>query len=128
MARYRLSRDLLGDVTVMEPVSVFEALAFQKHAAAVVTDSGCIQEEAYLLGVPCVTVRENTERHLTVVNGANRVTGFAPATMRAGVRWALALENKEWPNTYGHPVAGARIVQRIGEPHSAAPAAALSFA
>jgi UDP-N-acetylglucosamine 2-epimerase len=129
MRQHQLSSDLLGGVSVIEPVSVFEALALQKHAAAVVTDSGCIQEEAYVLGVPCVTIRENTERHLTVANGANRVTGFAPAAMRDGVRWALALEHREWPNIYGHPGAGARIVRRICEKRrETEPAGDLSFA
>lgn len=129
MKRFGLDASMLGDVTITDPVSIFEALAFQKHAAAVVTDSGCIQEEAYILGVPCVTVRENTERHLTVANGANTVTGFSPAAMRAGVQWALSLERKEWPGIYGHAGAGARIVKRIAErPVEAELTPELSFA
>ena len=129
MRRHRLSKDVLGDVTIMEPVPIFDALAFQKHAAAVITDSGCIQEEAYLLRVPCVTVRENTERHLTGAHGANRVTGFSPGAMMDGVRWALQLESREWPNIYGFPGVGTRVVQRIGElTYQFEPAADLSFA
>lgn len=115
MKRFDLDASLLGDVTLTEPVSIFESLAFQKHAAAVITDSGCIQEEAYILGVPCVTVRDNTERHLTVANGANTITGFSPAAMRAGVQWALSLEHEKWPSIYGDAGAGARIVHRIAE-------------
>jgi UDP-N-acetylglucosamine 2-epimerase (non-hydrolysing) len=129
MNRFRLDERLLGNVTLTEPVSIFESLAYQKHAAAIVTDSGCIQEEAYILGVPCVTVRENTERHLTVANGANTITGFAPASMRAGVQWALTLRQKDWPSIYGTAGVGARIVRRIAErPCEEELAPALSFA
>jgi UDP-N-acetylglucosamine 2-epimerase (non-hydrolysing) len=119
----------LGDVKVMEPVTAFESLTLQKHAAAVITDSGCIQEEAYLLGVPCVTVRENTERHLTVNNGANKVTGFAPEAIKAAVQWALTLNERNWPAIYGLPGVGARIVRRVAErTWEASPDVGLSYA
>lgn len=59
-----------------EPVDVIESLARIRYAAAVVTDSGGIQEEAAIYGTPCVTVRENTERWETVDAGLNVVTGF----------------------------------------------------
>jgi UDP-N-acetylglucosamine 2-epimerase (non-hydrolysing) len=129
LRRHGLGRDVLGDIEILGPVPVFESLALQKHAAAVITDSGCIQEEAYLLGVPCVTVRDNTERHLTVTNGANVITGFSPAKMRAGVQWALTLQQRNWPDIYGSQGAGARIVQRIGEwSCTAQPPVGLSYA
>jgi UDP-N-acetylglucosamine 2-epimerase len=115
MRRHGLRKTLLGNVKVIEPVSVFDSLALQKHATAVITDSGCIQEEAYLLGVPCVTLRENTERHLTVAHGANVVTGFAPAAMRSGIQWALATKKTTWPDIYGAAGAGSRIVRRVLE-------------
>lgn len=113
----------LGNVHVREPVSTFESLGLQKHAAAVLTDSGCLQEEAYLLNVPCVTIRENTERHLTVAHGANVVTGFEPARILEATERALTLPSKVWPNIYGVPGAGRRIVRHImaelSEPRSA---------
>src|SRR5436190_5586421 len=71
VSRYGLPKDLLAGVEVIDPVTVFESLSLQRHARAVLTDSGCVQEEAYLLDTPCVTIRENTERHLTVIHGAN---------------------------------------------------------
>jgi UDP-N-acetylglucosamine 2-epimerase (non-hydrolysing) len=103
----------LGNVHVLEPVSTFQSLGLQKHAAAVLTDSGCVQEEAYLLDVPCVTIRDNTERHLTVAHGANVVTGFEPARILEETERALALARKAWPNIYGTAGAGKRIVGRI---------------
>lgn len=103
----------LGSVHVLEPVSTFQSLGLQKHAAAVLTDSGCIQEEAYLLNVPCVTIRDNTERHLTVTHGANVVVGFEPGPIIEATERAMALPRRVWPNVYGAPGAGKRIVGRI---------------
>jgi UDP-N-acetylglucosamine 2-epimerase len=111
------NRDVLGDVMVLEPVTALQSLTLEKHANAIITDSGCIQEEAYLFNVPCVTVRENTERHLTVQNGANVVTGFEPDSIRAGVNWALTLARQTWPDIYGTPGVGARIIRRVAEQH-----------
>ena len=113
MKKHAIPLRTLGNVHVREPVSTFESLALQKHAAAVLTDSGCVQEEAYLLNVPCVTIRDNTERHLTVANGANVVTGFEPARILEATERALALRKGAWPNIYGNPGAGKRIVSRI---------------
>jgi UDP-N-acetylglucosamine 2-epimerase len=113
LKHHGLGRQLLGDVMIMDPVTIFQSLALEKHAAAIVSDSGCIQEEAYLLGVPCVTVRENTERHLTVMHGANVVTGFEPESIRAGIQWALSSQHRKWPPIYGAPGVGTRIVRRV---------------
>ncbi|HEY2785743.1 MAG TPA: UDP-N-acetylglucosamine 2-epimerase (non-hydrolyzing) [Fimbriiglobus sp.] len=62
-------------VTLTEPVGYIDFLALQKHAAVVVTDSGGIQEETTYLGVPCLTVRENTERPVTISVGTNTLVG-----------------------------------------------------
>jgi UDP-N-acetylglucosamine 2-epimerase len=111
--RHGIEAALLGGVELMEPVSVFESLSLQKHAAAVLTDSGCIQEEAYMLKVPCVTIRENTERFLTVQNGANVVTGFTASRIRSAVWQALRTEERGWPDIFGHPGVGKRIARLI---------------
>jgi UDP-N-acetylglucosamine 2-epimerase len=110
MKKHAIPLRALGSVDVREPVATFESLALQKHAAAVLTDSGCLQEEAYLLNVPCVTIRDNTERHLTVAQGANVVTGFDPARILEATERALATRNTAWPKIYGDPGAGKRIV------------------
>lgn len=60
---------------LLEPVPYLEFLALQRGATAVVTDSGGIQEETTYLGVPCITVRENTERPVTVNMGTNILVG-----------------------------------------------------
>jgi UDP-N-acetylglucosamine 2-epimerase (non-hydrolysing) len=66
------------DVHVVEPLSYREFLSLELGAAAVVTDSGGVQEETTALGVPCFTLRENTERPVTVTDGTNVVLGLDP--------------------------------------------------
>jgi len=61
-----------------EPLGYLDFVALVSRAAVVLTDSGGIQEETTLLGVPCLTLRENTERPVTVTHGTNRVIGVAP--------------------------------------------------
>jgi UDP-N-acetylglucosamine 2-epimerase (non-hydrolysing) len=63
----------LGDVTVLPPIRYLEMLDLVESAGVVVTDSGGLQEETTALGVPCLTVRENTERPITVTEGTNRL-------------------------------------------------------
>jgi UDP-N-acetylglucosamine 2-epimerase (non-hydrolysing) len=60
---------------LLEPLPYLEFLALQRHAAMVITDSGGIQEETTFLGVPCLTVRENTERPITITHGTNQLVG-----------------------------------------------------
>jgi UDP-N-acetylglucosamine 2-epimerase (non-hydrolysing) len=60
---------------LMEPLGYLDFLALMRHAALVITDSGGIQEETTFLGIPCLTVRENTERPITVVLGTNILVG-----------------------------------------------------
>jgi UDP-N-acetylglucosamine 2-epimerase (non-hydrolysing) len=60
---------------LLDPLPYLEFLALQRHAAIVITDSGGIQEETTFLGVPCLTVRENTERPVTVTRGTNQLVG-----------------------------------------------------
>jgi UDP-N-acetylglucosamine 2-epimerase (non-hydrolysing) len=75
-------RDLGGAkddrVLLLEPQSYRRFLSLEAGAAAVVTDSGGVQEETTALGVPCFTLRDNTERPVTVSHGTNTVLGMAP--------------------------------------------------
>lgn len=67
---------------VIDPLGYLEFLALQKHAKVVLTDSGGIQEETTYLGTPCITVRENTERPITVTLGTNVLVGHDWALLR----------------------------------------------
>jgi UDP-N-acetylglucosamine 2-epimerase (non-hydrolysing) len=62
-------------VMLTEPLGYLEFLGLQRHAKLIITDSGGIQEESTYLGVPCLTVRENTERPVTVTVGTNILVG-----------------------------------------------------
>jgi UDP-N-acetylglucosamine 2-epimerase (non-hydrolysing) len=63
------------NLRLLEPLPYIEFLALQRKATVVITDSGGIQEETTYLGVPCLTVRENTERPVTVTLGTNTIIG-----------------------------------------------------
>jgi UDP-N-acetylglucosamine 2-epimerase (non-hydrolysing) len=63
------------DIILTEPVGYLDFISLMKNAEVVVTDSGGIQEETTFLGVQCVTVRDNTERPVTVEVGTNHLAG-----------------------------------------------------
>lgn len=62
-------------IRVIEPLGYFDFLCMQKRSAVILTDSGGIQEESTVLGVPCLTLRDNTERPVTIDSGTNRLAG-----------------------------------------------------
>jgi UDP-N-acetylglucosamine 2-epimerase (non-hydrolysing) len=69
-------------LTMLEPIGYIEFLSLVAHAAGVLTDSGGIQEETTFLGIPCLTLRENTERPITESMGTNMLLGLAPERIR----------------------------------------------
>lgn len=77
--------DLLGSFAIktLPPQGYLEMLGLMREARVVLTDSGGIQEETTALGVPCITLRENTERPITVVQGTNTVVGTDATKIRA---------------------------------------------
>ncbi|WNM60272.1 non-hydrolyzing UDP-N-acetylglucosamine 2-epimerase [Candidatus Nitrospira neomarina] len=64
-----------SSITIIEPLGYLDFLALMANARLVLTDSGGIQEETTILGVPCVTIRPNTERPITIESGTNRLAG-----------------------------------------------------
>lgn len=79
-----------GKVRLMDPLPYLDFLGLQTRAAAVITDSGGIQEETTFLGVPCLTVRENTERPVTVELGTNVLVGRDMNRLRAELTRVLS--------------------------------------
>src|SRR3954447_9639220 len=75
-------------VTLTDPVGYLDFLSLESEAAAVLTDSGGIQEETTYLGIPCFTLRDNTERPVTIRAGTNTLLGLDPAAI-AGIPAAL---------------------------------------
>lgn len=103
----------LGAVVVLEPVRYLEMLDLVEGAGAVVTDSGGVQEETTALGVPCFTVRENTERPITVTEGTNRLVPD-PDDLCAAVLSANGPTARRRPDGWdGH--ASDRVVQAFVE-------------
>jgi UDP-N-acetylglucosamine 2-epimerase (non-hydrolysing) len=83
-------RKVGGGIIVMPPSGYLDFIALQAGAAVVLTDSGGVQEETTALGVPCLTLRDNTERPITVGEGTNVVVGRDPRRIVAVCREVLA--------------------------------------
>ena len=102
---------------LLEPLPYLEFLALQRYATMVITDSGGVQEETTFLGVPCLTVRENTERPVTLTLGTNQLVGRSPMRLRDAAQAILresrngAVSNHRVPLWDGH--AAARIADVI---------------
>lgn len=97
---------------LLEPIGYLEFLALQQRARVVITDSGGIQEETTYLGVPCLTLRENTERPVTVELGTNVLIGRDMDLLRASVQKILA---GQWKNGHIPPLWDGQASQRIAK-------------
>jgi UDP-N-acetylglucosamine 2-epimerase (non-hydrolysing) len=81
-----------GKVKLVDPLGYIEFMNLVTGARAVITDSGGVQEETTYLGIPCLTLRENTERPVTVTEGSNRLV--KPQTLAAELDRALAVKGR----------------------------------
>ena len=97
-------------IQAIPPVGYFDMLALQKNARIVLTDSGGVQEESCILGVPCVTFRDNTERPETVEIGANYLVGMDSGRILEAVTKSLK-GKKKWKHPFGDGRTGERIVE-----------------
>jgi UDP-N-acetylglucosamine 2-epimerase (non-hydrolysing) len=86
LQRIREFRLNVDGLHLLEPVPYIEFVALQRRAMVVITDSGGIQEETTFLQVPCITLRTNTERPITVSLGTNILAGQDPVTIKREVR------------------------------------------
>jgi UDP-N-acetylglucosamine 2-epimerase (non-hydrolysing) len=78
-----------GDVRILEPLGYLDFLRLYSQSRLVLTDSGGLQEETTYLQITCVTIRENTERPITLTEGTNTLAGCDPARIRAAAQAAL---------------------------------------
>ena len=102
------------NLTLVDPVDFLSFLRLESNARLILTDSGGVQEEACILGVPCVTLRDNTERPETLEIGANILAGDSSDKILECARVMLGKEN-DWENPFGDGKAGARIVDIMEE-------------
>ncbi|HYK22393.1 MAG TPA: UDP-N-acetylglucosamine 2-epimerase, partial [Pyrinomonadaceae bacterium] len=79
----------IRDLRLIEPLGYLDFLNLSSNARVVLTDSGGIQEETTALGIPCLTLRENTERPITVEMGTNVIVGTDTAKILAAAIAAL---------------------------------------
>jgi UDP-GlcNAc3NAcA epimerase len=98
-------------VRLIDPVSYTDMMALTRHARAVLTDSGGLQKEAYWLGVPCVTLRDETEWVETVAAGWNVLAGSSSDRIVAAA--TTAARPDAHPPLYGDGRAAARIVELL---------------
>ena len=82
-----------GRLKLIDPLGYLEFVGLMEGSRAVLTDSGGVQEETTILGVPCLTMRENTERPITITHGTNRLVGTDPQRILDAWR-ALAAETR----------------------------------
>ena len=98
-----------GNIRFIDPVDFLGFLKLESNARLVLTDSGGVQEETCIIGVPCVTLRDNTERQETVEVGSNILAGTEPGMIVKCARTMLAKENK-WKNPFGDGKAAEKIM------------------
>lgn len=96
----------------LPPVGYLEMLALEKGAQLIFTDSGGIQEEACILHVPCITIRDNTERPETVDVGANLVTGLDYSNILSATQKMLTIK-RSWSNPFGDGTTASKILEKI---------------
>lgn len=102
---------------LLEPLPYLEFIALQRWAKFVITDSGGIQEETTFLGVPCLTMRENTERPITITQGTNQLVGRDLERLRAAATEILKADLREIrkPDYNRVPLWDGHAAERIAE-------------
>ncbi len=124
MADFKLDA---GQLRVLDPLPYMDFLGLQSRATVVITDSGGIQEETTYLGVPCLTIRENTERPITVSIGTNVLVGRDREKLRTELSRVLAGKAKKgtvpplWDGHAGERIAEVMMGRPVSRPASLQP-------
>jgi UDP-N-acetylglucosamine 2-epimerase (non-hydrolysing) len=100
-------------LTLIEPLDYLSFLQLESQAKLILTDSGGVQEETCILKVPCVTLRDNTERPETLEVGSNMLVGADSERIVKGAETMLNRE-RSWKNPFGDGKAGESIIKIIG--------------
>ena len=98
-------------VVKCDPLGYFDFLNLEQHARLIVTDSGGVQEEACILGIPCITLRNNTERPETIQAGANFLVGRDSKKFKQ----ILTSHRKDWKNPFGDGNTSIKIIEILNQ-------------
>ena len=101
------------NLSLIDPVDFLGFLQLESNARLILTDSGGVQEEACILRVPCVTLRDNTERPETIEVGANILAGSAADEIYRCTETMLRRDTN-WENPFGDGNSSKRIVDILG--------------
>jgi UDP-N-acetylglucosamine 2-epimerase (non-hydrolysing) len=104
-----------AQVRLLDPLPYLEFLALQRKAALVITDSGGIQEETTFLGVPCLTVRENTERPITLKLGTNQLIGRDLKKLKNAAEETLRRRSRGSADDHAVPLWDGHTAERIAQ-------------
>ncbi len=102
----------ISGIDVIEPLGFLDFIQLEANARLILTDSGGVQEEGCILGVPCVTIRENTERQETIEVGSNILSGISSDEI---LKCSLEMVDKPniWKNPFGDGDASSKIIDII---------------
>jgi UDP-GlcNAc3NAcA epimerase len=109
----RIDAHFEDHVCLIDPVSYFDMMVLEENARLIATDSGGVQREAYFLGIPCLTLRDETEWIETVQAGWNRLVGTDPGLIIDA--WFSYVPPSMRPPVFGNGTAGQRIAQILGK-------------
>lgn len=96
-------------ISIFEPLDYFDFFYILKNSSLVLTDSGGLQEESSILGVPCVTLRTTTERPETIKSGSNEITGHFPNKIYQAMKNKIKAKN--WKTPYKHTNVSEKIIK-----------------
>ena len=115
--------DMAAGVRLVDPLGYLETVSLVECATLVLTDSGGLQEETTLLGIPCITARPNTERPVTITQGTNRLVASTKAAVMEAIQEVLSHpgNGKSTPRRpeFWDGQAGIRVVEAIEKASSA---------
>lgn len=111
MEKFKIQKN---EINLIDPIDYLSFLQLEKNAKLVLTDSGGVQEETCILDVPCVTLRESTERPETIEVGSNILAGINQEKILECVK-IMEENNKKWKNPFGDGKSGKRIIKIISE-------------
>ncbi len=103
-------------IRLIEPVNYFDMLMLEANARAILTDSGGVQKEAYILSVPCITLREETEWAETLRSGANKVVGVDARKIMKAINEVSYFRPRNNPVSFGRGNTALRIAKILQTP------------